>query len=87
MRIRPPFGGYTKYYMILSPDGAFEKDAGKREEVMSKGRYICAPVVEAVMADAYNLALDMTKQVAVDHMEAEVFMEWDSATRYWFMNI
>ncbi|KFX98251.1 hypothetical protein V490_02401 [Pseudogymnoascus sp. VKM F-3557] len=87
VRIRPPFGGYTKYYMILSPDGAFEKDAGKREEVMSKGKYICAPVVEAVMADAYNLALDMTKQVAVDHMEAEVFMEWDSATRYWFMNI
>ncbi|KFY14062.1 hypothetical protein V492_02874 [Pseudogymnoascus sp. VKM F-4246] len=87
VRIKAKYGGYTKYYMILSPDGAFEKDAEKREEVMAKKVYICAPVVDAVMADAYNLAMDMQKQVDVEAMEAEVFMEWDSPTRYWFMTI
>lgn len=87
VRIKPGFGGYTKYYMILSPDGAFEKDAEKREGVMAKRIYICAPVVDAVMADAYNLAMDMHKQVAVEAMEAEVLMEWDSPTRYWFMTL
>lgn len=87
VRIKPGFGGYTKYYMILSPDGAFEKDAEKREGVMAKRIYICAPVVDAVMADAYNLVMDMHKQVAVEAMEAEVLMEWDSPTRYWFMTL
>ncbi|OBT44863.1 hypothetical protein VE00_05013 [Pseudogymnoascus sp. WSF 3629] len=87
VRIKPGFGGYTKYYMILSPDGAFEKDAQSREEIMAKKIYICAPVVDAVMADAYNLAMEMPKQVTVDAMEAEVLMEWDSPTRYWFMTI
>ncbi|OAF58218.1 hypothetical protein VC83_06584 [Pseudogymnoascus destructans] len=87
VRIKPEFGGYTKYYMILSPDGAFEKDAESREEVMAKRIYICAPVVDAVMSDAYNLVMEMPKQVAVDAMEAEVLMEWDSPTRYWFMTI
>ncbi|KFY86017.1 hypothetical protein V500_07945 [Pseudogymnoascus sp. VKM F-4518 (FW-2643)] len=87
VRIKPQYGGYTKYYMILSPDGAFEKDTEKREEVMAKKTYICAPVVDAVMADAYNLVMEMPKQVALEAMEAEVFMEWDSPTRYWFMTI
>lgn len=87
VRINPQYGGYTKYYMILSPDGAFEKNAEKREEVMAKKICICAPVVDAVMADAYNLVMDMQKRVAVEAMETEVFMEWDSPTRYWFMTI
>jgi hypothetical protein len=87
VRTKPGFGGYTKYYMILSPDGAFEKDAKSREEAMATRVYICAPVVDAVMADAYNLGMEMPMQVAVDAMEAEVFMEWDSPTRYWFMTI
>lgn len=87
VRVKPQVGEYIKYYMILSPDGAFEKDAGAREEVMAGRRYICAPVVDAVMADAYNLVMEMQKQVAVEAMEAEVLMEWDSPTRYWFMTI
>lgn len=87
VRIKPQYGGYTKYYMILSPDGAFEIDTEKREEVMAKKTYICAPVVDAVMADAYNLVMEMPKQVAMEAMEAEVLMEWDSPTRYWFMTI
>ncbi|OBT51210.1 hypothetical protein VE04_07814 [Pseudogymnoascus sp. 24MN13] len=47
VRTKPGFGGYTKYYMILSPDGAFEKDAKSREEAMATRVYICAPVVDA----------------------------------------
>ena len=78
---------YVQYAMILCPEGAFEKDSGKREEVMGKKRYICAPILGAVMADAYDLAMEVRKVVSVERMEKEAFMEWDAATRYWFMTI
>jgi kinesin family protein 2/24 len=39
------------------------------------------------MADAYNLAMEAKKVIAAEDMEAEVTMEWDAPTRYWFMTI
>jgi len=50
--------------------------------MISKNRYICAQIFRAVMADAYNLAMERKKVIAVQDMEAEVFMEWDALTRY-----
>jgi kinesin family member 2/24 len=78
---------FLQYAMILCPEGAFEKDPKNREEMMGKKRYVCAQISGAVMADAYNLAMEMKKVIAVEDMEAEVSMEWDAPTRYWFMTI
>jgi kinesin family protein 2/24 len=73
--------------MILCPEGAFEKDPEKRDEVMGNKRYVCAQIFPSVMADAYNLGMEARKVIAVEEMEAEVSMEWDAPTRYWFMTI
>jgi kinesin family protein 2/24 len=78
---------FSQYAMILCPEGAFENDLVNREEMMGKKRYVCAQIFGAVMADAYNLAMEAKKVIAVADMEAEVFMEWDPPTRYWFMTI
>jgi kinesin family protein 2/24 len=78
---------FSQFAMVLSPEGAFEKDPVKREEMMGKKRFVCAQIVGAVMADAYDLAMEVKKVIAVADMEAEVFMEWDPPTRYWFMTI
>jgi kinesin family protein 2/24 len=77
----------AQYAMILCPEGAFEKDPVNREAMISKNRYICAQIFGAVMADAYNLTMERKKVIAVEDMEAEVSMEWDAPTRYWFMTI
>lgn len=76
-----------EHAMILCPEGAFEQDQEKRLEMMGKKRYVCAQIFGAVMADAYNLAMESKKVVAVEDMDAEVSMEWDAPTRYWFMTI
>ena len=73
---------FAQYAMILCPEGAFEKDPVNREAMISKNRYICAQIFRAVMADAYNLAMERKKVIAVEDIEAEVFMEWDALTRY-----
>jgi kinesin family protein 2/24 len=73
--------------MIICPEGAFENDPETRQESMGKKRYICAQIFGAVMADAYNLSMESKKVIAVEDMEAEVSMEWDAPTRYWFMTI
>jgi kinesin family protein 2/24 len=78
---------FLQYAMILCPEGAFEKDPENRVEMMGKKRYVCAQIFGAVMADAYNLAMEAKKVIAVEDMEAEVSMEWDAPTRYWFMTI
>ncbi|CZR67073.1 related to kinesin-related protein KLPA [Phialocephala subalpina] len=78
---------FVQHAMILCPEGAFEKDAVNREEMMGKKRYVCAQIFGAVMADAYNLAMEAKKVIAAEDMEAEVSMEWDAPTRYWFMTI
>jgi len=78
---------FSQYAMILCPEGAFEMDPVKREGMMGKKRFVCAQIVSAVMADAYDLAMEVKKVIAVADMEAEVFMEWDPPTRYWFMTI
>ena len=78
---------FLQYAMILCPEGAFEKDREYREEMMGKKSYVCAQISGAVMADAYNLVMEAKKVIAVEDMEAEVSIEWDAPTRYWFMTI
>lgn len=70
---------------ILCPEGAF---GGNNEEKEGDSRrYICTEVSPSVMADAYTLAIEHQCVVSLDEMEKEVLMEFDGATRYYFINI
>lgn len=52
------------------------------EQESNSTKYLCAMVLPGFMADSYEI--NMWRQVVVDveQMEAEVLLEYDSATRY-----
>ena len=50
-------------------------------------RYLCAMVTPAVMSEAYGIHLWRQVVVDVEAMEAEVFLEYDIATRYYYLTI
>jgi kinesin family protein 2/24 len=49
--------------------------------------YLCALVLPSVLPEAYEIHLWRQAVVDVDSMEAEVLLEYDVATRYYFMKI
>ncbi|KAF2801423.1 diatom spindle kinesin 1 [Mytilinidion resinicola] len=89
-----PTGLDTNIATILCPDWAVEtkvKDYYGKEVKGMKGegerRYLCAMVAPSIMPGAWELDLARQCVVEVREMEAEVLMEWDVATRYWFMTV
>jgi kinesin family protein 2/24 len=59
-------------------------DADKEE----KGEaYLSALVMPALLPGSFGVALWRQVVVIVDEMEAEVLMEWDEATRYFYMTV
>ncbi|KAK3689039.1 P-loop containing nucleoside triphosphate hydrolase protein [Podospora appendiculata] len=50
-------------------------------------RYLCALVTPGFMAGSYGVNLWRQCVVALDQMEAEVLMEYDAATRYYYMTV
>lgn len=50
-------------------------------------RYLCAVVAPGMMHGAYELSLWRQLVVDVDLMEKEVILEYDTATRYYFISI
>ena len=77
----------VRHVMVLCPEGAFEKIPEKRQEIMGTNKYLCAEIFPAVLADAYALSMESQIVVGLDWMDAEVTMEWDAASRYWFLTI
>ncbi|KAH7152229.1 P-loop containing nucleoside triphosphate hydrolase protein [Dactylonectria estremocensis] len=60
----------------------------KKADTGSKGiRYLCAMVTPAVMSEAYDVHLWRQIVVEDQQMDAEVFLEYDVATRYYYMTI
>ncbi|KAK3902481.1 kinesin-like protein Klp59C [Staphylotrichum tortipilum] len=59
-------------------------EEGKEEE---GGRYLCAMVAPSLLPGSYGVSLWRQAVVAVEEMEAEVLMEWDEATRYYYMTV
>lgn len=59
------------------------REAGEAGE----GRYLCAMVLPSVAPESYELALWRQVVVDVEAMEAEVLLEYDVATRYYFMAV
>ncbi|WYZ37205.1 hypothetical protein EsH8_II_000711 [Colletotrichum jinshuiense] len=50
-------------------------------------KYLCAMVLPGFMADSYELSMWRHVVVSVDQMEAEVLLEYDAATRYYYMTL
>ncbi|KAK7429402.1 hypothetical protein QQZ08_003994 [Neonectria magnoliae] len=50
-------------------------------------RYLCAMVTPAIMSEAYDLHLWRQVVVDVERMDTEVFLEYDVATRYYYIAI
>lgn len=66
---------------LVNPEGG---DAGGEE----KGEaYLCALVMPALLPGSYGVGLWRQVVVKVEEMEAEVLMEWDEATRYYYMTV
>jgi hypothetical protein len=75
----------VRHVAILCPEEAFEKDTSK--DAGDSKRFICAEISPSVMADAYTLALNYQSVVPLEDMEKEVFMEFDGATRFYFITV
>lgn len=60
---------------------------GRTNEQSKSTRYLCAMVTPAVMSEAYDVHLWRQVVVDVTAMDAEVFLEYDVATRYYYLTI
>ena len=74
--------------MILSNDVWSEK-LGLRVEKDSlpEDRYLCAEVNGGLIPDSYVLSVDRQYVHSVDEMSDEVLLEYDAASRYYFVNL
>jgi kinesin family protein 2/24 len=75
----------VRHVAILCPVGALGH--GKENDSKDEGKFVCAEVTPGLMADAYNIAIGYQSVVALEDMEKEVLMEFDGATRYYFVTI
>lgn len=63
--------------VVVNPEGhAVEGEA-----------YLCALVLPALLPGSYGISPWRQVVVRVGEMEAEVLMEWDEATRYYYMTV
>ncbi|KAK0654159.1 P-loop containing nucleoside triphosphate hydrolase protein, partial [Cercophora samala] len=71
--------------VVVNPQedhGDGDGDGGKRGV-----RYLCSMVVPAILPGAYDVCLWRQVVVGVGEMEAEVVLEWDGATRYYYLTV
>lgn len=84
VRVNPgvaKFEGIT-LAMIMSPS--------TREDFAPEGddrRFVCALVGPSILTQAYELHVNMQQTLSVKEMAAEVLMEYDQATRYYYMDL
>lgn len=78
--------------VVMCPEWAVEVDGPEQENVsvgrdgkLGKGKYLCALVQSASMAGAYTVGLWTQVTVAVEDMEEEVFLEYDPASRFYYL--
>ena len=99
VRIEPKEGhrggvGEAKSYAMVMSDvvglGEGVRDMKGREVAAAEGeekgnRFLCAVVGKAPPPGAYNMHLWMQGVVTVEEMMEEVLLEYDEATRYYYM--
>lgn len=79
-------GGRVRDFMgavVNPPEGEGKEAEGERQGE----RYLCAMVSPSLLPGSYGLSLWRQAVVSVEEMEAEVLMEWDEATRYYYMTV
>ncbi|KAK1596570.1 P-loop containing nucleoside triphosphate hydrolase protein [Colletotrichum navitas] len=69
---------------VRDVSGELINDASKNGE---GNKYLCAMVLPGFMADSYELSMWRQVVVDVDEMEAEVLLEYDTATRYYYVTV
>ncbi|KAK3376420.1 P-loop containing nucleoside triphosphate hydrolase protein [Lasiosphaeria ovina] len=69
----------------VNPPPPQDNEAGGGEG--KKERYLCAMVQPGMMSGAYGVSLWRQTVVDVEQMEAEVLMEYDEATRFYYMMV
>jgi kinesin family protein 2/24 len=71
---------------VINPTESAHTDA-KDSGTDSGARYLCAPVTPAIMAEAYELNLWQQVVIDVGLMDKEMFLEYDSGTRYYYVSV
>ncbi|KAG7285052.1 hypothetical protein NEMBOFW57_009672 [Staphylotrichum longicolle] len=92
--------GGKSYAMVMCPVhavGARVRDMrgvvvnnSTKEEAVQEGEsegYLCAMVMPSLLPGSFGISLWRQVVVRVEEMEAEVLMEWDEATRYYYMTV
>lgn len=81
------------YAMVMCPvRAAGERARDTRGELVGgiegdEEGYLCALVMPALLPGSFGVGLWRHVVVKVAEMEAEVLMEWDEATRYYYMTV
>ncbi|KAH6847763.1 P-loop containing nucleoside triphosphate hydrolase protein [Chaetomium sp. MPI-CAGE-AT-0009] len=81
------------YAMVMCPAqaaGERARDALGKLVNAAEGKtegYLCALVMPALLPGSFGVGLWRQVVVRVEDMEAEVLMEWDEATRYYYMTV
>ncbi|RDL40753.1 uncharacterized protein BP5553_00732 [Venustampulla echinocandica] len=70
------------FVVVMSPFGPEDFDG-----VGDERRFICAVFGPSMMTDAYELHIERQETFIVKDMEGEAFMEYDSATRYYYLDL
>ncbi|KAL2021906.1 hypothetical protein VTK56DRAFT_6501 [Thermocarpiscus australiensis] len=60
---------------------------GVGAEAKPDDAYLCALVMPSLLPGSYGVSLWRQVVVTVEQMEGEVLMEWDEATRYYYMTV
>jgi len=83
VRVRPEVWAFngTDKVMVLSPAAAKDFEGGDERS------YICAAVAPGLVPTSYELHVANKKTFKAGDFEVEVLMEYDMATRYYFIEL
>ena len=83
VQLKPEIWGFngTDKIMILSPAEAKDFEGGEER------RFLCASVAPGLIPTSYELHIVMKRTFKVEDFHAEIVMEYDMATRYYFIEI
>lgn len=90
----PVFAPKQNLAVVLCPQNAVGErvqdvlgNKVNEEAIPDRQRYLCALVLPAASEDAYSVSLWRQVVIDVDEMEAEVLLEYDVATRHYYIAV
>ena len=80
--------------IVLCPEWAVDSKSPEAAETIIKGgsdaegpKYLCALVTPGIMAGAYTLSMWSQVIIAASEMEEEITLEYDAATRFYYITV